>query len=91
MGKAAKNERLKLKAAFYNNLAAGSAVGGVFIPLIGLYQNTPVSAVFSPLITFPPAWPQTKDYQFLMAAAVAFLMAFIFRHLADRIAARVED
>jgi hypothetical protein len=64
MGKAADNERLKLKATFYNNLAVGSTVGGVLIPLFGLYQNKPLSVLFAPFFTFPPPEPSSADVQY---------------------------
>jgi hypothetical protein len=91
MGKAAKNEQLKLKATFYNNLAVGAVAGGVFIPLIALYQNTPISSLLAPFYTFPPGWGPARDYQFMVAAVVAFLLAFIFRDAANRAAAKIED
>lgn len=38
MGKLADNEFSKLKANFYNNVAVGSLLAGVVIPIIGFYQ-----------------------------------------------------
>jgi hypothetical protein len=35
MGKAANNERIKLRAAFYNNLAVAFVVTGVVVPTTG--------------------------------------------------------
>lgn len=39
MGKAADNERHKLRATFYNNLSVGLFLGGVFIPYLALTQR----------------------------------------------------
>jgi hypothetical protein len=92
MGKTAKNEQIKLKATFYNNIAAGSAVGGIFIPLIVLYQNMPVARLFSPLLTVPWHWQfSVQDLQFFIASLVALCLAIIFRHHANRTASQLED
>lgn len=40
MGKAADNERIKLKATFLNNLGVGVSVAGFFIPLAALAVRT---------------------------------------------------
>ena len=34
MGKAARNEKKKLKATFYNNLAVGATMAGFIVPLL---------------------------------------------------------
>jgi hypothetical protein len=36
MGKTAENERLKLRATFYNNVAAGLLIGGLLIPFLAV-------------------------------------------------------
>jgi hypothetical protein len=38
MGKAARNEHIKLRAAFYNNIAIGLTMGGIFIPVLSAYK-----------------------------------------------------
>jgi hypothetical protein len=38
MGKAAKNEAIKLAATFFNNLSVGLFLAGVFIPYLGFIQ-----------------------------------------------------
>jgi hypothetical protein len=35
----AENERIKLRATFYNNLAVGSAVAGLLVPYIALWPR----------------------------------------------------
>jgi hypothetical protein len=39
MGKAAKNEAIKLAATFFNNLSVGLFLAGVFIPYLGFLQG----------------------------------------------------
>ncbi|MGH6726988.1 MAG: hypothetical protein ACREB8_10650 [Pseudolabrys sp.] len=39
MGKVADNEKLKLRALFYNNLAAGAVVGGAILPFVNFYEQ----------------------------------------------------
>jgi hypothetical protein len=41
MGKAAENERIRLKANWYNNLSVGLTLGGVLIPYLILTQKVP--------------------------------------------------
>jgi hypothetical protein len=38
MGKAADNERIKLDAAFYNNIAVGTVIAGVLAPYFAFFQ-----------------------------------------------------
>jgi hypothetical protein len=38
MGKAAENERIKLLAAWYNNISVGLTLTGVLIPVFSLYK-----------------------------------------------------
>jgi hypothetical protein len=40
MGKAAENERIKLGATFYNNLAVGLTITGLIVPYLTLIQGT---------------------------------------------------
>jgi len=40
MGKAADNERAKLWATFYNNLAVGTALTGFIIPYLAIFGTT---------------------------------------------------
>ena len=39
MGKAARNERVKLDATFLNNLAVGLVLAGIFLPLFSLFRS----------------------------------------------------
>ncbi|MEA2878004.1 MAG: hypothetical protein QOF14_3200 [Hyphomicrobiales bacterium] len=48
MGKAAGNEQIKLKAAFYNNLAVGSVIAGLAVPYINLMLSAPAGGVYPP-------------------------------------------
>jgi len=41
MGKAADNERIKLRATWYNNVSVGLFVAGVFVPYLTLFQKLP--------------------------------------------------
>src|SRR5262249_11749800 len=52
MGKAANNERAKLRAVFWNNLGVGVLLGAYFLPLFSLYLGTLPSDTFSRPITF---------------------------------------
>jgi hypothetical protein len=41
MGKAAKNEKIKLRAAFYNNIAVALMGAGTLLPILALYSRFP--------------------------------------------------
>ena len=46
------NERIKLKATFWNNLAVAAITGGIVIPIVGVYHddalwNATIFPVFS--------------------------------------------
>jgi hypothetical protein len=75
MGKAADNERLKLDAAFYNNLAVGLFVGGAFLPAFGIYQNIPFADLLS-------GHPPSKYWGIVIGTIFSFLLAWLFRTVA---------
>jgi len=39
MGKIAENERIKLRAMFFNNIAVGAAITGFVVPFISIYAS----------------------------------------------------
>ena len=39
LSKTAENERLKLRAAYWNNIAVGLLLAGLFIPLFAIFQH----------------------------------------------------
>ena len=66
MGKAAENEKLKLKAAFYNNVAVGAVIGGVFLPLDNFYRQHETIA------DFLNQTPWSEIYRYLLPIMLAF-------------------
>ncbi|WP_156375739.1 hypothetical protein [Methylobacterium sp. Leaf125] len=88
MGRAADNERLKLKATFFNNIGVSCAVIGVLVPYLrfmeisgeklkllleGKFSQTDINATFAAAICM----------------AFAFLAARALRHLSDNIAGQI--
>jgi hypothetical protein len=81
MGKAANNERLKLRATFFNNSAVGVGVGGALIPYFTLTQNF--------IITGQIDW-----HAFVLGSAtiiLALITSTAFRITAHVIASGIED
>jgi len=78
MGKAADNERIKLKATFANNLAVASLVAGAIVPAL-LYQAQELE-MFS-----------KHGIVSLISVLVAFGVSVLFRGLADSIIQAVQD
>jgi hypothetical protein len=94
MGKAAENERIKLRATFYNNLAVGLALAGVLIPYLGFIQSggSREFVVISDALLAGHIAPLTDGQGF---AAFAFVLALasaaIFRYWASTTAAKIQD
>lgn len=81
MGKAADNERKKLRATFYNNLAVGTLLGAVYLPMI--------SFLYTPIAQLRPSGDDVwyTAVGFVGALAVGVLM----RVKANQIIKTVED
>jgi hypothetical protein len=95
MGKAAFNERLKLAATYWNNLAAGLTLTGLIIPYLAL------NYWIVDLIAWVPDWlaGQAKLSDPAMVAAVSTLVATVAayvaasacRSFADRLLIKIQD
>jgi hypothetical protein len=93
MGKVADNERIKLKATFYNNLSAGLFVAGFFVPYYGLLQQPESMTRFLSYLesgAFTVADPGTRRVLFVVVglAGTAFVAAQ-FRWAADLVIRRL--
>jgi len=84
MGKAADNEQIKAKAAFYNNLATGSVIAGLAVPYINLMVSAPVGGVYP---------PRTSIQVFYIAMMVVLILlgAGWLRAKANSVLARLQD
>jgi hypothetical protein len=93
MGKAAENERIKLGATFYNNLAVGSTITGLLVPYLTLVQGT-FEARFMLADFLHGNFSQSQlgplAYK-LLAMFGAFMCAAIFRGAADHQVAKIQD
>ncbi len=95
MGKAADNESIRLRATFYNNLAAGLILTGILLPGMAFTQ------VGYELGKWIKAWragtaavsydAMAHGYIVLGAVVIAFLLARLFRSLANKEIARIQD
>ena len=83
--KAADNEQLKLRAAFYNNLAVSAAVAGIILPLVTFYQQHWTIVEF---IT-QSSWRDLFHY--LLPTVVGIATAAILRLVADTTAQRIQN
>jgi hypothetical protein len=92
VGKAAENERLKLRAVFWNNLSAGIALAGILVPLISYLGGALTS--FDKASRGQIPWTrEVVESAFFAAGAIlaALCLAAILRNHADSIAAKIED
>jgi hypothetical protein len=94
MGKAAENERIKLRATWFNNLSVGLTVAGVLVPYLALPQRFPeIGRVWEAYREGTQI--QTSDANDLLSLLAAFSVALIasiyFRFRADAEIARLKE
>jgi hypothetical protein len=91
MGKLADNERIRLRAMFFNTLAAACVITGLFVPyfvLLTAWGRT--LAFFEALLVGD--WKRLQaGFVGLFATAVALLLGFLFRRKADNVARSMHD
>jgi hypothetical protein len=95
MGKAADNEKRKLQATFYNNLAVGVSLGGALLPALAFYQGWPEFYVWN------EAWEKGEAdvsalavWQFFILfglIGIALALVIGWRRLAQHFAQQIED
>ena len=86
MGKTANNERIKLRATFYNNLAAASAVTGLVVPYLALYPKFFMRDAW-PTASFTDVITHEVAFSIVLAAAVCIAC----RLMADYWIAKLDD
>jgi hypothetical protein len=91
MGKAADNERLKLRAMFFNNLSVACFVTGVFIPYLALLRGWGQSMKFFEAVVAGDWTSAQGDALGFLAAIIALSLGYVFRRRADKIAGSVQD
>lgn len=92
MGKAADNERLRLRAIFFTNLSVACFVAGLFIPYFALLRGWGQSIGFFQALAAGDWTSDTqKDALGLLALVVALSLGYIFRRRADKIAQSIQD
>jgi hypothetical protein len=79
VGKAATNEALKLRATFWNNLAIGSALAGVLLP------------VYSFLKSGPDIITETEIARYVATTIMALVFSYMFRVWSNIIISRIVD
>lgn len=95
MGKAADNERIKLKATYLNNIAVGCFVAGFIVPYLALTRDIPViSQSFHDLIAGKLTLSEL-DIQKIIVNIVAFALAIYtskrLRSRTDKEISRIKD
>lgn len=78
MGKTADNERIKLRATYYNNISVGVAVAGVLVPCLVLYNQQIDVSSQQGLVAFT-------------TILVALVGALLLRRAADHEIRQIED
>jgi hypothetical protein len=95
MGKAADNERIKLRASFRNNLAVAFAVTGLVVPYFASFShNDRINAFLMKLWTWNMhmADPDISDtMNIIVASAIALGAAVYLRKWADKEAAKIKE
>jgi hypothetical protein len=96
VGKAADNERLKLKAIFYNNLAAGIILASAIIPALAISARIDdITTWLSDVWLNDAVKISESEIKRFVGALVAFASAIglglAFRLDADKLLRRIED
>ena len=89
MGKAADNERVSLKATFYNNISVGCLVAGAIVPYLALGR---VLAQFQGMV--PSQIPSMEVRNFgvaILGVAIAIFGSWRMRRVADKIIQEILD
>jgi hypothetical protein len=92
MGKVADNERIKLRATFYNNIAVGLWVAGALVPYIAIFRI--FQAPFKALMLGQPLPPAADQYEVLfsiLTLMAAGWLAMRFRRRADAEIQKIKD
>jgi uncharacterized membrane protein len=95
MTKAADNERHKLRAAFFNNMAVGMVLAGILLPYLALVSKAnEMNEWLGHVITGTVVISQA-DWQRIIVAVLPFVLAFwaarYFRKWADQEVAKITD
>jgi hypothetical protein len=96
LGKAARNERRKLRATFFNNLAVGVSLGGLFIPYLALFQRLDevafwlASSINDRMLSLSLVGISKALYT-VGSFALAMFLARMFLKQAHRTASEIED
>jgi hypothetical protein len=93
MGQTAKNERIKLRASFFNSIAIGLFLTGCLLPFLAVAQRT--GAIVDWVFNYSSREPVFVDYATVVAYFVEFGLALIgagyFRRRADRMVDQIQD
>jgi hypothetical protein len=87
MGKAAKNEIIKLKAAYLNNIAVGLFVAGFFFPYFAYYSKLAEHG----WVWWGSLESVIADTKATLPAILACSLSLIFRDFAKRTLEKIED
>ena len=92
MGKTAENEKLKLTAAFYNNLATGFVITGYAVPYFAFMQKTFEEPLDESLIGMLLASLNSREVWVLSAIGLwVIVIAWLLRRIANRTIAQIDD
>jgi hypothetical protein len=92
MGKAANNERIKLRAAFYNNLATGFVITGYAVPYFTFMRewwNRPQPESFSGFLRM--VFIDSEVWLLSALGLWVILIAWFLRRMTNQILDQIED
>jgi hypothetical protein len=95
MGKAARNEQIKIRATYYNNSAVGLFIAGVLLPILAFHPQLVALATWFSEYTNGRAEVDKKTVVLtlatIIAAATAFATSVIMHHHAIAELSKIED
>jgi hypothetical protein len=93
VGQTANNERIKLRAGFFNSIAIGLFLTGCLLPFLAAAQRTGV--IVDWVFNHSSREPVFVDYATIIAYLAEFALALVgagyFRRQADRMVDKIQD
>jgi hypothetical protein len=95
MGKTAKNERIKLKATYFNNCSVGLLLAGTLLPIVAAYRD--IADIKHNVQSLLIGTASLRDADIFQGLTIvggitsAFIIAMLLRSEADKLLKSLED
>jgi hypothetical protein len=91
MGKAARNEQIKLRATLLNNIAVGLVIAGGLVPYLSFISATAASKPLSFWMSTATGEDTKKFLAVFVVVIAAFVGAVVLHGMATKLLSKIED